>query len=115
MTKPVDGFMPQRDPGFWQHVLSVISHMWPQAYAAGMAVTVAVVRSIQAGGKPLKVSLEAVLCGCLTVSAMPVLDHLGFGPRLSLALGGTIGFLGTEWIRERATIIADAALSWWRK
>lgn len=108
-------FMPQRDPGFWQHLLSVVSHMWPQAYAAVMAVTVAVVRGLQAGGKPLQTVLEAVLCGCLTLASMPVLEYFGFGQKLAVAVGASIGFLGTEWIRDRATQVADVALTWWRR
>jgi lambda family phage holin len=107
--------MPQRDPGFWQHLLSVISHTWPQAYAAIMACVVAVVRGMQAGGKPLNTCLEAILCGCLTLASMPVLEYFGLGQKLAVAVGAAVGFLGTEWIRDRATIIADAALSWWRR
>lgn len=107
--------MPQRDPSFWQHIMTVLSHTWPQAYAAIMACVVAIVRGVQHGGRPVKTALEAVLCGCLTLASMPVLEYFGLGQNMAVAVGAAIGFLGTEWIRDRTTIIADAALSWWRR
>lgn len=102
--------MPQRDPSFWQHLLSVLSHSYPQVYAALMACAVAVVRGVQHGGKPVKTALEAVLCGCLTLASMPVLEFFGLGQNMAVAIGAGIGFLGTEWIRERAGQVMDFVL-----
>lgn len=107
--------MPGRDPNNWQALLGLVASVWPQLYAAGMAFLVALVRGMQAGGKPVKSLLEAVLCGCLTLALVPVLDHFGLSQNLAVAVGAAVAFLGTEWIRERASSILDGLTSRWRK
>lgn len=107
--------MPHRDPSIWQQMMAALGHVWPQVYAALMACVVSVVRGIKAGGQPLKTTLEAILCGCLTLASMPVLEYFGFGQSLAVAVGAAIGFLGTEWIREQAGEVAGVVLGRWRK
>ena len=107
--------MPQRDPSTWQSLLNAISQVWPQAYAALMAVVVSFVRGMQAGGKWRKNLLESVLCMSLVLAIIPVLEHFGLSSKLAVAFGVIIGWLGTEWIRERATVLADAFLSRWKR
>ncbi|MGM0927544.1 MAG: phage holin, lambda family [Pseudomonadota bacterium] len=107
--------MPGKDPNNWQALLALLASVWPQLYAAGMAFVVALARGFQAGGKPIKTLLEAVLCGCLTLALVPVLDHFGLSQNLSVAMGAAVAFLGTEWIRDRAATIFEAVLGRWRK
>lgn len=106
--------MPSKDPNNWQTILGALASVWPQIYAAGMAFVVALARGLQAGGKPLKTLLEAILCGCLTLALVPVLDHFGLSQNLSVALGAAVAFLGTEWIRDHAKMIVESLLSRWR-
>nr|WP_300312781.1 phage holin, lambda family [Halomonas sp.] len=115
MTKKRVDMLPDKDPSFWQALFGVLSHNWPQLYAAGMACIVAFARAMQAGGEPLKSLLEAVLCGCLTLSLVPVLQYFGLSLSLAVSLGGAVGFLGTKWIRERASIILETFLLRGRK
>lgn len=107
--------MPGKDPNNWQALLGLLASVWPQLYAAGMAFLVALVRGLQAGGKPVKTLLEAILCGCLTLALVPVLDHFGLGQDLAVAVGAGVAFLGTEWVRDRAAVIFEAVLGRWRK
>lgn len=107
--------MPQRDPNFWQSVITALSQVWFQVYAAMMAAVVSVARGLQAGGKWRKNLLEAIICMSLVLAIQPVLEHFGLSKRLAVAFGVVVGFLGTQWIRERATLIADTAIHWWNK
>lgn len=106
---------PEKDPSFWQAVLTYIAAAWPQIYASGMAFVVALVRGLQAGGRLVKSLLEAVLCGCLALALMPVLDHFGLSQDLAVAVGAGVAFLGTDWFRERAGLVFEAVLGRWRK
>lgn len=107
--------MPGRDPSFWQAVLTYIATMWPQVYASGLAVVVALIRSLHAGNTARKSWLEAVLCGCLTLTVFPVLRYLGLPIDLAAAIGGVIAFKGTEWFAHRADEIFDKTLGRWLK
>lgn len=115
MTKKRVDMLPDKDPSFWQALLGALSHIWPQFYAAGMACIVALARGLQAGGKPVNSVLEAIICGCLTLALVPVLDYFGLPQNLAVAVGAAVGFLGTEWVRERAATILEAFLLRGRK
>lgn len=105
--------MPSRDPNNWQALLSLLASVWPQLYAALLAFVVALVRALHAGGKPVKSLLEALLCGCLTLALVPVLNHFGLSPDLAVAFGAGIAFLGVEWLRDRAGAIAEKVMGRW--
>ena len=105
--------MPAKDPGNWQALLNVLASIWPQLYAAGLAFMVALVRALYAGGKPFKALLEAVLCGCLTLALVPVLNYFGLSPDLAVAFGAAVAFLGVEWLRDRAGVIAEKVIGRW--
>src|SRR5699024_11018589 len=107
--------MPHRDPGIWQQLTAFLSNAWPHVYAAMMAFIVSMASGPQAGGGPFKSMLEAVLCGCLTLARVPVLDYFGSSQSLAVAIGAGIAFLGTEWIRERAEMAIESRLSRWTK
>lgn len=107
--------MPGRDPNLWQHLIGLLASIWPQLYAALMAFVVSLARGLQSGGRPIKSLLEAIICGCLTLAFVPVLDHFGLSQSLAVALGAAIAFLGTEWIRERAEQFIESVLKRWSK
>lgn len=105
--------MPAKDPNNWQWLVSVLASIWPQVYAFLLSFCVALVRALHAGGKPMKSLLEAVLCGCLTLSLSPVLNHFGLSQDLSIAIGGAISFLGVEWLRDHAGAILERLFGRW--
>lgn len=106
---------PDKDPNNWQAMIGLLASVWPQIYAAGMACIVALVRGLQGGGKPIKSVLEAVLCGCLTLALVPVLEYFGLNQKLAVTVGAAVGFLGTEWIRGHAATILETLLLRGRK
>lgn len=105
--------MPSRDPNNWQALLSAIADHGPQIYAAGLAMVIALVRALHAGGRPMKSFLEAVLCGCLTLALVPVLDYFGMGQQLAVAGGASIAFLGVEWLRDKLEMVYDKIIGKW--
>ncbi|MDW5376825.1 phage holin, lambda family [Halomonas sp. HP20-15] len=105
--------MPAKDPNNWGWLLELLASIWPQLYAAGLAFLVALVRALYAGGKPFKALLEAILCGCLTLALVPVLNHFGLSPDLAVAFGAAVAFLGVEWLRDRAGAIAEKVIGRW--
>jgi len=104
---------PDSEPNLWQMLLSLVATVWPQLYAALLAFVVALVRALHAGGRPVKSLLEALLCGCLTLALVPVLDYLGLNRDLAVAIGAGVAFLGVDWLRERAAAIAERMLGRW--
>lgn len=104
---------PDGEPSLWQALIGATASMWPSLYAAGLSFLVALVRALHAGGKPVKSLLEAVLCGCLTLALVPVLNHFGLSPDLAVAFGAAVAFLGVEWLRDKASDIAEKVLGKW--
>lgn len=49
--------------------------------------------------RPIRVGLEAVLCGCLSVAASYAIAALGLDMAWAVFSGGVIGFLGADFIR----------------
>jgi lambda family phage holin len=107
--------MPGRDPNNWQQLVELMASVWPQLYASGLAFALALVRALHAGNKPVKSLLEAVMCGCLTLALMPVLDYFGLGQNMAVAFGAAISFLGVEWFREHAGAAAERLIKRWTK
>lgn len=107
--------MPGRDPNLWHALLAYIATAWPQVYASGLAFVVGLIRSLHAGNPARKSWLEAILCGCLTLTAFPVLHYWGLPADLAAAIGGVVAFKGTEWFGQRADQIFDKTLGRWLK
>ncbi|WP_181454288.1 phage holin, lambda family [Halomonas sp. SL1] len=116
MTQTSDAMSsPDKDPNVWQAALDAVAAVWPQLYAAGLAFTLALVRALHAGGKPVKSILEAVMCGCMTLAMMPVLNHFGLSQNLAVAIGAALAFLGVEWFRDRAGAAAERLIKRWTR
>ncbi|MFI0472254.1 phage holin, lambda family [Halomonas sp. HMF6819] len=107
--------MPNKDPSNWHALIDYIMSAWPQIYAVGLAMIIALVRAIHAGGRPMKSVLEAVLCGSLTLSLMPLLEYFGFAQNMAVALGGAIAFLGVEWLRDKLDALYEKLIGRWLK
>ncbi|MFI0472956.1 phage holin, lambda family [Halomonas sp. HMF6819] len=116
MHKPYEpDAMPNKDPSNWHALMDFILSVWPQIYAAGLAMLIALVRAIHAGGRPMKSFLEAVLCGFLTLSLMPLLEYFGISQNMAVAAGAAIAFLGVEWVRDKLDALYEKAIGRWLK
>ncbi|NBF11879.1 phage holin, lambda family [Pseudomonas sp. Fl4BN1] len=72
----------------------------PQIYAGGMAAIVAVFRVIYGGGSRRKMVLEAVICGLIGSSLIPLLEYFTLPADLATFAGCMVGFVGVEKLRD---------------
>ena len=105
--------MPDKNPDFWAQVWLVLST--PLWQGAIMAITVSLLRVMYDAKETSKrrILFESLICGSLSLVASSVIEWMTWPPSLSVAAGGTIGFLGVTAIRELVTRFlgrkADAA------
>jgi lambda family phage holin len=96
--------MLDKDPGVllqaWDWLILKLSD--PLWQGAVMAATISLLRVLYEGKEANKwrVILEALICGALSLSASSVIEWMAWPSSLSVAAGGTIGFIGVTAIRE---------------
>ncbi len=83
-------------PEWLDHFLSWIYSAKEQAVAAGLAGTVAVLRSMYSGGGWKKTLLDGVLCAFLGWFAKDLLALMGMNPDLAYIASVMIGYWGVE-------------------
>lgn len=99
--------MPNNDPNIWL-ILGAYIH---QNYNAIVGFTMAFFMSLlRAAFLRQKTSfrqriLDGAICGALTLSSMSLLNHLGFSEGLATFIGGMLGFIGAEKIREYLMLV----------
>lgn len=87
---------------------SVISQLLdllgPEARAAIMAVVIAILRIMydQQEARWQRVCLESLLCGAISYGLASGLRFFNLEAGLAVFAGGLVGFLGVEFVRERA-------------
>ncbi|KAA0020736.1 hypothetical protein F0A16_02810 [Salinicola corii] len=107
--------MPGRDPNNWQPLLD---HL-PYFLVAFLTFCVALARGVHDGGPFKKAILGAVVCTLLAVALYPVFiwiaDTRGWPSEVALAPCVFLGFLGTEWIRNKADDLYEIIVGRWLK
>ncbi|MGJ8522282.1 hypothetical protein R84981_000967 [Carnimonas sp. R-84981] len=101
------------DPNNWRDLLELIRGIGPQTKAALLSFFIAFLRALYTGGGVMRSLIEASLCGCLTLSIVPVLSYWGLSAEMSISIGAAGAFLGVEWMRDRVAAIADWAVKKW--
>lgn len=91
---------PDKDPSIWADIWFALST--PAWQGAIMAVTISVLRVLYDAKETskLRVLLEALICGGLSLSASSIIEWMAWPSSLSVGAGGTIGFIGVAAIRE---------------
>lgn len=97
--------VPEKDPNLWAMLAAWLAHHSPTIYGALLAVAVAIVRVIYGGGTARQMSLEGALCGLLSLTLTSGLELIGLPVSAAAFVGGMVGFIGTEAVR-------DFAMSW---
>ena len=95
--------MPEKDPNNWAAALAWLHAIAPSLYAFGLSVTIAVLRVVYGGGSKRQMVLEGALCGLATLTLVPLLEYFGLPQSMATFVGGSVGFMGTEWLRDMAT------------
>ena len=91
--------MPDKNPSFWASIWVALN--CPSWQGAIMATIISVLRVLYEGKETSKVRilLEALICGALSLSANSLIEWMDWPPKLAIAAGGAIGFLGVTAIR----------------
>lgn len=92
--------MPEKDPNVWAALLGILSN--PTWGGAVMAIIISCLRALYEAKETSKVRilLESLICGALSLSASSVIEWMSWPPSLSVGAGGMIGFIGVTAIRE---------------
>jgi lambda family phage holin len=92
--------MPDKNPSFWAGIWLALN--CPTWQGAIMATIISILRVLYEGKETSKVRilLEALICGALSLSASSLIVWMEWPSSLSVAAGGAIGFLGVTAIRE---------------
>lgn len=99
--------MPEKDLGLLAWLLAWADAHWPALYGFILSVVISWLRVTYSGGAIRQRLLESALCGAISLSVMSGLDLLGIPATASGFVGGSIGFLGVEKIREFAGRMLD--------
>lgn len=101
--------MIEKDPALWAVIWSAISSLSAATKGAIMAFFIAYLRIMYDGKETRKVAtlLEALLCGAISLCAASVIKWLNMPPDMAIAVGGAIGFLGVNAIRQKVLLLID--------
>lgn len=93
--------MPEKDPNNW---MSLWMSLPEPARAALLSMGIAVLRILYDGREPRIVRrvLESLLCGAITFGASSGLHALGAAAGWGVFVGGAVGLLGADKVRELA-------------
>ena len=94
--------VPEKDPNLWALLAAWLAHHSPTLYGFSLAVGVAIVRVIYGGGTVRQMILEGALCGLLSLTLTSGLELVGLPISAAAFVGGMVGFIGTEAVREFA-------------
>jgi len=94
--------MPDRPDSWAKFWLALSNPLWQGAI---MAILISFLRVLYDAKETSKrrIFFEALICGGLSLSASSVIEWMVWPSSLSVAAGGTIGFLGVTAIRELVT------------
>jgi lambda family phage holin len=96
----------QDDPnGFFQF----ISNLPAPIGGVIMAMFVSVIRVVydREETSAVRIGLESVICGCLTLAGGSLASAMGLGDGYHLFIGGAVGFLGSLHIKQFAMRFLD--------
>ncbi|WP_429076433.1 phage holin, lambda family [Aeromonas hydrophila] len=94
--------MPLKDSTLWAAFLAWLMDNWPTVYAALLALVIAFLRITYNGGSGRRRCIEATLCGAITLAAATGTQLLGIPASATPFIGGMVGLMGIDTIRERA-------------
>lgn len=77
-------------------------------HAAGLSMLISIFRVVYGGGRARQIFIESVLCGLVTVALIPLLEVLGLPQSMASFIGGCVGFIGVDKLREIAVRFANS-------
>ncbi|WKS98324.1 phage holin, lambda family [Gallibacterium anatis] len=96
--------MPYKQPDVWAAIWSWINTNIGNQYVTGVlaAITMAILRAcfLRTKKRLIFKVIDALICGLLTYVSIPLLEHFCGHLDYANILGGAVGLLGTEQIRD---------------
>ena len=94
--------MPEKDPATWAAIWSAITGLSATTKGAAMATLISYLRVMYDGKEThqVRVILEALICGSLSLCATSVIAWLQLPEDVAIAAGGAIGFIGVSAMRD---------------
>ncbi len=92
--------MPNKDPALWAALMIWLHENWPSIYGFLLAVIVAWLRITYQGGDKRRRRIEALLCGAISLAFTNGMELFGIPREFSGFVGGVIGFIGVEAMRQ---------------
>ena len=92
---------------------STVTKLPPEAAGALMAMGIATLRVIydKDETRPLRILLEALICGALSLTVSSGIIAMGLSASWAIAAGGTIGYLGSATVRAVALKVIETKAS----
>lgn len=94
--------MPSRDPGLLAFAIDWLIVHQPAIYGFVLSMVTAYLRVTYSGGSARQRLLESTLCGAISLALMSAMEWVGIPASASGFIGGAVGFLGVEKVRELA-------------
>ncbi|PHM67712.1 holin [Xenorhabdus kozodoii] len=92
----------KENPDLWADLLAGLKNSWPQISGSALAIAICYGRLIYDGVERKNRWVEPLLCGALSWGISSGLELFGIPASVSPALGGAVGFIGVEKLREFA-------------
>ena len=97
--------MPNKDPTLWAALLAWLMDNWPAVSGAVLALSISFMRITYDGGSGRRRLIESTMCGLITLAAASGTTLLGVPYEAAPFIGGVVGLLGVDIIRERAKLV----------
>jgi len=97
--------MPDKTPGLLAMFIEWATLHQPAIYGFALSLVTAWLRVMSSGGTKRQRAIEAAMCGALSLSLMSAMEWFGVPTSASGFIGGSVGFLGVEKIKEIANIV----------
>ncbi|WP_429110904.1 phage holin, lambda family [Aeromonas veronii] len=94
--------MPNKDPTLWAAMLAWLMDNWPAVSGALLALSISFMRITYDGGSGRRRLIESTMCGLITLAGASGAALLGVTYEAAPFIGGVVGLLGVDIIREKA-------------
>ncbi|KHN59935.1 phage holin, lambda family [Aeromonas hydrophila] len=99
--------MPYRESAIWESLAAWVAAHWPTVYGVLLSILIAWLRITYGGGRGRARTLEMLLCGAITLAASSGFAWIGIPGQASGFVGGMIGLLGVDTLRDAAKRFLD--------
>ena len=97
--------MPNKAPIIGAALLAWLMDNWPAVSGALLALSISFMRITYDGGSGRRRMIESTLCGLITLAAATGTHLLGIPQEATPFLGGVVGLIGIDILRDRAKVM----------